>query len=339
MSSFKLKKRLELNIEDSVDSIVEEVIDGAKMNGANLWLLIIATIIACIGLVNNSVTAVIGAMLISPLMGPIVGLGTGLAMQDRRLVKIVFQQWIWLILVSLSISILFFLISPYNFLTKQITAFTQATIYDVLLAFVGGIAGFVGIVKSEGAKILAGVAVATSCVPPLAVCGYGILHFDWQIALGGLYYYLVNCSFIALGTYLTAIYLKLPKKTVSFSANYYKTLWLINVIFLLPAGYIMYKSYIKIKTASSIENVVNQVFKEENILKFSFNNEENELHLTTTSSGKNNEKVTTLKNKLANQNLKNIKLDIHFAQEDRPQINQDSIILSLEKRIKLLEQK
>ena len=228
--------------EEEIAETYAEILEGTRLKGYNLWILGFAMIIACIGLTVDSTSAVIGAMLISPLMGPIVALGFGMAINNRDFKTQGIHNWLMMTLTSLVASVLFFLISPFDNNTDALLSFQKATIFDILLAFFGGMAGFIGIIKKEGTKVIAGVAVATACMPPLCTAGYGIAHLDYHFFIGGLYFYLINCLFIGLATFLTARFtgyhkncsLEKPEKT---------TLWLwyiFIILMILPSVYIAY---------------------------------------------------------------------------------------------------
>jgi len=195
--------------EESEQETYDEIIDGVRLKGHNFWILGFAMIIACIGLNMDSASAVIGAMLISPLMGPILGFAFGLSIKDHRLKRIALFNWLCMTVICLIASTLFFLLTPFDFNTTQLSAFKKATIFDILLAFFGGLTGFIGIIKRDGTKIISGVAVATACMPPLCTVGYGIAHLDWSWTLGGLYFYLINCLFIGWSTFLLARFTRL----------------------------------------------------------------------------------------------------------------------------------
>ena len=185
-----------------------EIKEGVIFKGFNLWILGFAMVIACIGLTTNSVSAVIGAMLISPLMGPVIGFAFGLAINDRDLRLEGIRNWIKMTVVSLASATLFFLVNPFDHTTQLLESFQKASIFDIFLAFFGGLAGFIGIVKKEGVKIIAGVAIATACMPPLCTAAYGIAHLDYVYFIGGIYFYFINCLFIGWATFLLSRYFK-----------------------------------------------------------------------------------------------------------------------------------
>lgn len=254
---------IDLYPEESEQETYEEILDGVRLKGYNFWILGFAMIIACIGLNTDSISAVIGAMLISPLMGPILGFAFGLAIQDNRLKKIAILNWMYMTAICLVSSTLFFIVTPFDFNTVQLGAFKHATIFDILLAFFGGLAGFVGVVKRDGTKVISGVAVATACMPPLCTVGYGLAHMDWTWMLGGLYFYLINCLFIGWATFLlarfTRLHLRMNKKVeTNKKINW---LWIIALIVMtIPGLWLAYEKWTaeseKLKFKSDKERII-----------------------------------------------------------------------------------
>jgi uncharacterized hydrophobic protein (TIGR00271 family) len=224
--------------EEEFADTYAEVVTGTYLRGFNLWILGFAMVIACIGLNTDSISAVIGAMLISPLMGPIVGFAFGLSLNDANLKRKGIRNWLWMTLISLAASSLFFLLSPFDNDTVALASFKKATIFDILLAFFGGMAGFIGIVKKEGTKVIAGVAVATACMPPLCTAGFGIAHADYAFFIGGLYFYLINCLFIGLATFLVSrlagYHLPNPRQEARLQVRHW--LWTLLIVLMLVPG-------------------------------------------------------------------------------------------------------
>lgn len=261
----RLKSFFEVFSEETEIETFSEVIEGSRLRGFNLWILGFAMIIACIGLNIDSISAVIGAMLISPLMGPIQGFAFAWAIQDIRLKKISIYNWIVMTVISLAASTIFFILTPFDFNTTQLSAFKSATIFDILLAFFGGMAGFLGIMKKDGTKIIAGVAVATACMPPLCTAGYGIAHLDWKFTLGGMYFYLINCFFIGLATFILARFFEIHKKLnrAESSLNSKSASWYWGMLIFLitiPGLYLAYIKWneekVKIKFKSDSERII-----------------------------------------------------------------------------------
>ena len=179
--------------------------------GHNVFILACAIIIASVGLNVNSIPVIIGAMLISPVMGPILGFGFGLGIRDNRLVKFSLENYLVMVAISIAASTLFFILSPLNLGNpSELLARTNPSIYDVLIALFGGIAGMLETSRKERGTVISGVAIATALMPPLCTVGYGISLLNWHYIFGALYLFLINSIFIALATFLTTKYLRFP---------------------------------------------------------------------------------------------------------------------------------
>lgn len=146
--------------------------------------------------------------------------------------------------VSLLSATIYFLVNPFDNSTDMLETFRKASIFDILLAFFGGMAGFIGILKKEGTKIIAGVAIATACMPPLCTAAYGIAHLDYKFFIGGFYFYIINCMFIGWATYLLTRYFKFRQIFSSKQKIKYVVLWEIAIVLmLLPGLYIAYDKW------------------------------------------------------------------------------------------------
>lgn len=202
-----------VSLSDYVD------LDGANASirkniyfrGPNVFILACAIIIASVGLNVNSIPVIIGAMLISPVMGPILGFGFSLGVQDIHLLKDSLRNYAVMVVISIMASALYFLLSPLNMEhPTELLARTNPTIYDVLIALFGGFAGILEISRSEKGTVLSGVAIATALMPPLCTVGYGLSILNWSYVLGALYLFLINSIFISLATFVMVKYLKFP---------------------------------------------------------------------------------------------------------------------------------
>lgn len=181
-------------------TLKRNIIEDSDFTKETMFILICAIIIASIGLNTNSVAVIIGAMLISPLMSPIQSLGLGLSNGNlKRVYASLFRLGIF-ILISVVSSSFYFLVSPINVVTPQILARTSPTLWDVLIAIFGGIAGVIGKTKEDGGNVVPGVAIATALMPPLCVVGFGIAHGNSKIFLGAGYLFIINVFFIMLTT-------------------------------------------------------------------------------------------------------------------------------------------
>ena len=197
----------ELDRESAVSNIRRNV----PFRGTNIFILACAIIIASLGLNLNSTAVIIGAMLVSPLMGPILGFGLGLGINDTKLVASSLKHYGVMVGISILVSTVYFAISPLN-LTHQteLLARTNPTIYDVMIALFGGAAGMFEHARKEKGTVISGVAIATALMPPLCTAGYGIAHLNAHFITGALYLFLINSFFIAISTFLVVKYLRFP---------------------------------------------------------------------------------------------------------------------------------
>ncbi len=208
-----LKSRFSL-LEDMTDrdEIVASIEKSAEFKGANLWILILAILIASIGLNVNSTAVIIGAMLISPLMGPITSLGFGVAVMDTALIRMGSKSFLLSVATSLVTSTFYFWITPLGEAQSEILARISPTVWDVLIALCGGMAGIVGATRKSGNNVVPGVAIATALMPPLCTAGYGIATWQWNFFFGAFYLFIINSVFVAIGTLLVTRFLHFPKK-------------------------------------------------------------------------------------------------------------------------------
>lgn len=238
LDNFKLHRETE-NFKD----IVESIYNGVVFKGTNLWILVFAIFIASLGLNVNSPAVVIGAMLISPLMGPIMGLGLGMAINDLTLLKKAGYNYLFAAGVGLVTSAIYFAISPINDAHSEILARTSPNIYDVLIAFFGGLAGILATSSKLKGNVIPGVAIATALMPPLCTAGYGIATWQLDYFLGASYLFLINTVFIALATLITVRLLKFPYKVhpdKSIEKKSNRIVWAIVIITLIPSIYFGY---------------------------------------------------------------------------------------------------
>ena len=214
MNKFSRFFRILVNMKDhvDVDMAALNIRKGIYFRGPNVFILACAIVIASVGLNLNSIPVIIGAMLISPVMGPILGFGLGLGTNDTALVKDALKNFIVMVLISILASTLFYLISPLQLEQQtELLARTNPTLYDVLIALFGGFAGILETSRKEkGGTVLPGVAIATALMPPLCTVGYGIAHLELKFILGAFYLFLINSVFISLATVVTVKYLHFP---------------------------------------------------------------------------------------------------------------------------------
>ncbi len=186
-----LRDRFNLN-EDKADEqlIIESIKRDVNFKGTNLWTLIFAVLIASIGLNVNSTAVIIGAMLISPLMGPIMGIGLGIGIIDFDLMKRGIKNLLIAAVFSIITSSLYFAITPLHEANSELLARTTPSLWDVFIAFFGGLAGIIAGTRKEKSNVLAGMAIATALMPPLCTAGFGLATGNWVYLLGALYLFL-----------------------------------------------------------------------------------------------------------------------------------------------------
>ena len=206
-----LKSLTNLSEYVDLDSANASIRKNIYFRGPNVFILACAIIIASVGLNVNSIPVIIGAMLISPVMGPILGFGYSVGVRDTQLLKDSLRNLGVMVGISIIASTLYFLLSPLRLEhPTELLARTSPTIYDVLIALFGGFAGILEISRSEKGTVLSGVAIATALMPPLCTVGYGLAIVNWSYVLGALYLFIINSFFIALATYSAVKFLKYP---------------------------------------------------------------------------------------------------------------------------------
>lgn len=207
-----------VNIRENVDyqTADNSIRKNILFKGPNVIILACAIVIASVGLNVNSIPVIIGAMLISPVMGPILGFGLGLGTEDNRLFKDSLKNFAVMVGISIVASSLYFLLSPLTLENpSELLARTNPSIYDVLIALFGGFAGILETSRKEKGTVISGVAIATALMPPLCTVGYGISRFNWTFISGALYLFLINTIFIALATFIAVKLFKFPVVEVS----------------------------------------------------------------------------------------------------------------------------
>lgn len=239
-----LKNLVHLRGDIDTKAVKAGVYKDMVFKGHTVWILICSILIASIGLNVNSVPVVIGAMLISPLMGPIVAIGLSVGTYNWPRLITALQNFGVMIIVSLVTSYIYFLVSPLKEPSHEILSRTHPTLLDVCIAFVGGAAGILAISKKEISNVIPGVAIATALMPPLCSAGYGLAVLDFSYFWGAIYLFTLNSIMIALATYILVNYMRFPNYKYlnvdrAKKLNRYMTLFTIAV--LLPSGFMFYK--------------------------------------------------------------------------------------------------
>ena len=244
--------------KDCEDEVIAQISDGVDFHGATLWVLIFAIFIASLGLNVNSTAVIIGAMLISPLMGPIIGMGLAVGIADLKLFKRALTNYLITTVISVVTATIYFTISPITEAQSELLARTSPTLYDVLIALFGGAAGILAIATKSKNNVIPGVAIATALMPPLCTAGYGFAMGNTSYFFGAFYLYFINTVFIAFTTCIGVRLLHFHRKKFvdrekMKRVNYY--IISIVIITMLPASYMTW-------------NIIKQSVTENNVEKF-----------------------------------------------------------------------
>lgn len=224
--------------------------------GPNVWILAFSIIVASVGLNVNSTAVIIGAMLISPLMGPIFGIGLGLGVNDPLLIKNGFKNLLIMVFISILASTLYFLITPLRLANPtELLARTTPSIYDVMIALFGGAAGILELCRKEKGTVLSGVAIATALMPPLCTAGYGIASGNFQYFIGAIYLFFINGIFIILATYIMVKYLGFDEVKFQDEARGTKVKRIISIVVILVAVPSIWSATIMIRDNKFAQNV------------------------------------------------------------------------------------
>ena len=357
------------SIAEDTDSetTTANIIKGVEFRADNVWVLFFAIIIASVGLNVNSTAVIIGAMLISPLMGPIMGLGLSIGISDGELLRKSLKNLFIMIVISLVASSLYFLISPLSDAQSELLARTKPTIYDVFIAFFGGMAGILAASrKQEKVTIVSGVAIATALMPPLCTAGYGLGTGQFIYFFGAFYLFFINAFFIALATYLMVRYLHFPRKSFldpTVERKVHRSIAIFTILVVVPSIFIAINVVREtsfnsnaIKYVSDIQN--NPVMQNVQIIsqKRTFSRKGNEINLSLIGESLTSEQVAVLQKRMEEMGLKNTKLTIRQAggasldvgtqakmlqefieDKDRTIEQKDSLIQDLRQQIRLAQ--
>lgn len=326
--------------EEKHEKVKEDVVSNISFKGANLWSLACAILIASIGLNVNSTAVIIGAMLISPLMGPIVGIGFSLATYDLTILQKAIKNLLVATGVSLLVSCLYFYLSPFKDVQSELLARTEPTIYDVMIAFLGGIVGVVSITRVEKGNPIPGVAIATALMPPLCTAGFGLATLNFKFFAGALYLYTINCFFIAISTFLVLKYMHY-KPVVTENTAFDKKLRLIITFFILltilPSSYLAYNLLQEKKYSQNVENFLKKEFYNEGFTlvhkKINYNTAPKTIELAFLYEKFDSAKIAEMNKDLAEFGIQNTQLiikqnNMDLKKEILSEINQQNSTLS-----------
>jgi uncharacterized hydrophobic protein (TIGR00271 family) len=249
--------------EEAQEKVLENVRSNVSFRGSNLWILACAIVVASVGLNVNSPAVVIGAMLISPLMGPIVGAGFALGTYDFDLLRRSLKNLLIATTLSMAVATLYFFLSPFKDTQSELLARTAPTIYDVIVAFFGGLVGVIAFTRVEKGNPIPGVAIATALMPPLCTAGYGLAIGNVNYFLGAFYLYSINCFFICVATFFIVKYLKYtPAQYVNqrLEKQIRYGISVLILVMMVPSFYLAYRLYTENRHQHRVEKFVQEEF-------------------------------------------------------------------------------
>lgn len=295
----------------SNEEIYATILEGMNVHGSNFIILMCAIIIASIGLNMNSVAVIIGAMLISPLMGSIIGIGYGVGTYNTKLLKTAFRVLSISIVISVVTSTVYFSITPITTAGSEILARTSPTIWDVIIAFVGGVAGMIGLTRNKPSNVIPGVAIATALMPPLCTAGYGIATKQLNIFLGAGYLFFINGFFIAISTFVVTKALKLTTKS---NIDYEKEskvrrfILISSIIVMIPSMVSAIWMITKTIDEKDLNDFISNELKNQYVLSKNIDYKNNIITLVTVGDSINSTELNFLNEKMVDYGLKNKKL-------------------------------
>jgi uncharacterized hydrophobic protein (TIGR00271 family) len=329
-----LKGLLDLNHGSDEEMTIEEIKSNIEFKGANIWILVFSIFVASIGLNVNSTAVIIGAMLISPLMGPILGVGLAIGINDfETLIKSV-KNLVIAVTIAVITSTLYFAISPLSDAQSELLARTTPTIFDVFIALFGGLAGIVGTSRKLKGNVVPGVAIATALMPPLCTAGYGLATMNMNYFFGAFYLFFINSVFIALSTLLIVRIMKFHKKTFVDKERekkariYIAVFTIITVIPSIIIGFrVVQESYFNQRVSKYINE--NMDFPDSRVIntKTTFNSDSSLIEITLIGEIITENKIEELKKKLQFYSLDDTKLIVYQQKDNfgklRDELNKD----------------
>jgi uncharacterized hydrophobic protein (TIGR00271 family) len=301
--------------EDDQKKVLENIVSNISFRGSNLWILACAIVIASVGLNVNSSAVIIGAMLISPLMGPIVGAGFGLGMYDFDLVKKSMKNLFIATVVSLTVSTLYFYVSPFKEIQSELLARTSPNIYDILIAFFGGLVGVIAVTRVEKGNPIPGVAIATALMPPLCTAGYGLATANYAFFGGAMYLYTINCVFICIATFVIVKYLKYPiakQIDLKHQKQVKQAITLLLLVMIVPSIYFAYELLGEKEYKQRTEEFIKKEFPQKDFTliykKINYNSIPKKIELAFLSKRFDSLEIKSLNEKMKNYQLSNTEL-------------------------------
>ena len=295
------------------EEIHENILEGMNVHGANFIILICAIIIASVGLNMNATAVIIGAMLISPLMGSIIGIGYGVGTYNVKLLKDAFKILMLSIGISIVTSTLYFSLTPITTAGSEILSRTSPTIWDVIIAFVGGTAGMIGITRNKPSNVIPGVAIATALMPPLCTAGYGLATKQYDIFLGAGYLFFINCFFITISTLMVTKALNIPTRINicdEKQKNVKKFIIIASIIVIIPSMFSAFNMIRETIDESNLNTFINQELNGQYVISKNISEKDNTITLALMGKRITNSQLDELQHSLHNYGFSNKKLII-----------------------------
>ena len=294
--------------KDNEKDVVTQITDGNNFKGSNLWILIFAIIIASLGLNVNSTAVIIGAMLISPLMGPIIGMGLALGIADLDLFKQSIKNYLVSTFISVITATIYFTLSPITDAQSELLARTSPTLYDVLIALFGGAAGFLAMSTKGRNNVVPGVAIATALMPPLCTAGYGLAVQNTSYFFGAFYLYFINTVFIAFTTCLGVRFLHFHRKQfINREKMRRVNLYIVSIIIItiIPASYMTWNIIKQSVFENNIENFVTKElnYSGTNILSHQYDLKTKTLHVVAVGNPISTDSIAKAQKTMTNYQL------------------------------------
>ncbi|QMW01539.1 TIGR00341 family protein [Spirosoma foliorum] len=332
-SSF-LRERfsLEEDKEDETD-VIQAISRGIEFRGINLWTLIFAIFIASIGLNINSPAVITGAFLISPLMGPIMGIGLGVGINDLTMIQRALKNLGLAVFISLLTSTLYFFVSPLHLAQSELLARTSPTVWDALVAFLGGLAGIVaGSRREKVSNVIPGVAIATALMPPLCTAGYGLATGNLYYFAGAFYLFLINAICISIATFLIVRFLGYHQKqypTPEVEQRVRHTIWFAVIIVVVPSSYLGYQIVRKTIFEESAKRFVATEcnFQYRQVIQYAarFNRQQSTLELSLVGEPLPKDSINLLRSKMPAYGLGNANLIVKQGSFKDTEIDVDAL--------------
>lgn len=297
------------------DEISERIESGVVLRGTNMCILILAIFIASVGLNMNSTAVIIGAMLVSPLMGPIMGIGFSIAIYDTNLLKRSATILLFEVIVALATSTVYFTLTPITTASAELLARTSPTAWDVIIAVCGGLAGMIGTTRKEKSNILPGVAIATALMPPLCTAGYGLAMQNLRYFAGAMYLFCINGVFIAISTMLITVFLRLPSKNTAneeTKKQITKRVILVAVVAIVPSVFLGADIVRDSVFESNVNSFVEREFRFDNtqVVKYNVDDEKKELKVAVIGTTLNADTIADLNKSMKDYHIESLTLRI-----------------------------